>query len=470
MARDYSSYSKEALIIHIQELEKQLKNNKYGLYWDKSIAQEEVVNKCKTDIPVIKREDDLCMLDNPDADTHILIEGDNFHALTAMNMMWGNEGFVDVIYIYPPYNTGNKDFVYNDSFVNEDDGYRHSKWLSFMESRLSLAKRLMRDDAAIFISIDDNEEAQLKLLCDSVFGGSNFMGMMIQNKQNAKNDTTDIQKNHEYILAYRKKAITNGSNIKATLVCKNQKLRPAVKENSRYFYIGDAITTRGEGGTLNARPNLGYTVYYNESTGHKIAIADYDIEMAKTSNDASIIYNHQQNLIEEGYEAIIPPKVRGKLGCWTWGLEKFNEENDNIIITGKKGKRAVKKRTFVPEESIEEIDGNLFYHSIDNGNSRSILDFSTNDGTNVLKDIMGETGTFNNPKNLEMIKYLISLKDKKNAVILDFFVGSGTTGQAVLELNKEDGGHRTFIICTNNENNICAGVTYPRLKLSLIHI
>lgn len=241
-------------------------------------------------------------------------------------------------------------------------------------------------------------------------------------------------------------------------------MRPVFEEAGRYFYINDSITTRGDGGTLNARPNLGYTVYYNPETSEKIAISDYDIELAKISNDEKQIYKHDQDLLDNGFVAIIPPKVRGKLGCWTWGLDKFNSETDNIIITGKKNKYAVKKRTFVDKDKIQNIDGTNYFISVGHTNSKSILEFSTNDGTNCLSEVMGIDGTFNNPKNLAMIKYLISLKEGKDYYILDFFAGSGTTGQAVLELNNEDGGNRKFILCTNNQNNICESVTYERIK------
>jgi len=131
MARDYENYSKDALIVHIHELEKQLKNNKYGLYWDKSIAKETVVNQCKAHIPVLHRDCELSLADGNASETHILIEGDDFHALTALNMMCGNEGFVDVIYIDPPYNRGEEDFCYNDKFVDKEDGYKHSKDYSY---------------------------------------------------------------------------------------------------------------------------------------------------------------------------------------------------------------------------------------------------------------------------------------------------------------------------------------------------
>ena len=282
---------------------------------------------------------------------------------------------------------------------------------------------------------------------------------------NAKNDTTDIQKNHEYILVYRKKTIfVDGMRTKSTLIKEEKKLRPVYKDGDLYYYINDAITTRGEGGTLNARPNLGYTIYYNPETGDKIGILDYNVDLARTSNSIEELYNHDAALIKAGYVTILPPAVRGKLGCWTWSVEKFNAQKDNIIITGTQSKYAVKKRTFVSEDCVVENDGKLYYLSADKGNSRSIIDFSTNDGTNILKEIMGGNILFNNPKNLEMILYLFALVPNKNSIILDFFAGSGTTAQAVLELNKQDGGNRKFILCTNNENNICEDVTYQRIK------
>jgi len=334
-----------------------------------------------------------------------------------------------------------------------------------MSVRLRLAKKLLSTNGAIFIQIDDNEQAPLKLLCDDIFGQDNFLGTIIQNKLNAKNDTINIQKNHEYILSYRKKAIyLTGTKVKPTLLHRKERYRPAIKDNERYYYIGDAITTRGEGGTLNARPNLGYTIYYNPITDDKIAIADYDVELARTSNDVLKVYKHSEKYISDGYYPIIPPKVRGKLGCWTWAIDKFNSEKDNIIITGNNHNFAVKKRTFVPRENIVEVEGKLFYLSIEESNSKSIIEYSTNDGTNILANVMETRATFNNPKNIEMIQYLVSLFPKKFALILDFFAGSGTTGHAVMKLNAEDGGNRRFILCTNNENDICREVTYERIK------
>lgn len=454
-------HNDDETLIAIGEIENELNSKKYGLVWEKHEEQVDIL--MRDNIPVFSEVKEKEITSTDDNSYNFLLEGDNLHSLKLLEKT--HTGKIDIIYIDPPYNTKNKDFKYDDNMIGEDDGYRHSKWLSFMSERLEIARNLLSKYGVIFISIDDNEQAQLKLLCDDIFGNDNFLGTIIQNKQNSKNDTIDIQKNHEYILCYRRKAnYTDNKKIKPTLVLKSEKLRPAYLESEKFYIINDPITTRGEGGTLNARPNLGYTVYYNPKTNDLIAIDDYDIELAKKSNTESDVYRHDDEMISNGYIPIIPPKVRGKLGCWTWSMSKFNNEKNNIVITGKKDKYQVKKRTFVDKESIELINKKYFYRTTTESNSRSIIDFSTNEGTNTLTTVMGKSGTFNNPKNIEMIKYLLSLSPFKNGIILDFFAGSGTTGQAVLELNKEDGGNRKFVLCTNNENNICEDVTYERIK------
>lgn len=401
---------------------------------------------------------------------NLYIEGDNLEVLKLLQETY--LGKIKMIYIDPPYNTGN-DFVYNDEFGirseewnevsgnydedgnqivgkleknTENNGRFHTDWLNMIYPRLKLAKDLLSDDGVIFISIDDNEQENLHKCCDEVFGASNCIGPIIQNKQNAKNDTVNIQKNHEFILVYRKAAqMTNGS-VEPTLSRKIVTYKDVYEENGRYFYLNDPITTRGEGGTLSARPNLGYTVYYNPLSKDKIAVADYDIALAKTAKEEEEIYTTDDKLIKKGYIAIRPPKVRGNLGCWTWSLEKFNNQKDEIFITGKQGAYAVRKRTFVNAEDVVTVDGKMQYAASNTANSRSILDFSTNDGTNVLNSVLGNNSIFSNPKNLELIKYLIQLTNDKSTTILDFFSGSATTAHAVMQLNAEDGGNRKFIM------------------------
>ena len=390
---------------------------------------------------------------NPDTTENIYIEGDNLEALKLLRRNY--HGKIKMIYIDPPYNTGN-DFVYHDDFSmteeeldelsgNIVDGVRyqkntkdssryHTNWLNMMYPRLKLARELLSDDGVIFISIDDNEQDNLKKICDEIFGENNCIGPIIQNKQNAKNDTINIQRNHEFILVYRKMALLSGSSVIPTLSRKQVTYKEAYEENGEYYYLNDPITTRGEGGTLNARPNLGYTVYYNPDTKDKIAIQDYDVALAKMSNNDEEIYCTDIKLINNGYVPIRPPKVRGKLGCWTWGIDKFNENKKQIIITGKPNAYSVRKRTFVDKANIELIDGKLQFEVITSTNSRSILDFSTNEGTNSLTGLL-EANVFSNPKNVEMIQYFIDLIPFNDFIVLDFFSGSATTAHAVFAHN-----------------------------------
>ena len=184
---NFEEMSKEDLIEYIKNLNES-NNGKYGLIWDKEKEPEQVVVDCDKNIPVLEEVKEK-EIDNGGED-NILIEGDNFHALSVLN--YTHPESIDVIYIDPPYNTGNNDFVYNDKYVDAEDGYRHSKWLNFMSKRLKLARNLLKEDGVIFISIDDNEFAQLKLLCDKIFGDLNNLGTIIQNKKNAQNDAIDI--------------------------------------------------------------------------------------------------------------------------------------------------------------------------------------------------------------------------------------------------------------------------------------
>ena len=177
------------------------KQKKYGLVWEDK--PEDVEERLREELPVLIEDTGKAIISKDAyAPNHILIEGDNLEALTAL--AYTHEGKIDVIYIDPPYNTGNKDFVYNDQFVDKEDNYRHSKWLSFMSRRLRIAKRLLSDKGVIFISIDDNEQAQLKLLCDEIFGGENFIATFPRITKASGKTTDKIAQNHDYVLLYAK--------------------------------------------------------------------------------------------------------------------------------------------------------------------------------------------------------------------------------------------------------------------------
>jgi len=204
----YKDYSKEELV---EELET-LKNKKYGLVWDKKNSQEMLdafvnwenmpENFVPKTFPVLKEVRGKEISTDKTSPTNLLIEGDNYHSLAVLNFTHQNA--IDLIYIDPPYNTGNNDFTYNDKYVDRDDPWRHSKWLSFMEKRLSLAKNLLKKEGTIFISIDDNEFAQLKLLCDEIFGEKNFVMDIIWNSRKSVSSDAIVSLNHNHTLLYAK--------------------------------------------------------------------------------------------------------------------------------------------------------------------------------------------------------------------------------------------------------------------------
>lgn len=276
----------------------------------------------------------------------------------------------------------------------------------------------------------------------------------------------NIQKNNDYILVYAKKRkYVQGSDGKSKEVSlintlANDEKNVYIDELGRYYYKGSGLVT-GSAPTLRERINLGYTIYFNPKTNEKIAIHDYDEAKAMESDDESYVYSDRKELIDSGFIKIRPPKKNGKLGRWTWKLEKFNQESDKILITDN---LSVVQKVFIDEKDvIKKGKKMVYYKQYRTENIKSVYDFPSGAGTTSLSDVIGPND-FNNPKNLEMIKFLIESYDKDDALVLDFFAGSGTTGQAVLELNKKDNKKRRFILCTNNENSICDDVTYPRIK------
>lgn len=215
MTKDYSKFSREELIKYIEKLQAQLKSEKYGLYWDIENSKEDLIFDCYNNIPLFSINKKPLINGNVN---NLLIEGDNYFSLISLNYIMKNR--IDFIYIDPPYNTGHDDFVYNDHYIDEDDGYRHSKWLSMMKKRLLLSRELLNEDGVIFISIDDNEQANLKLLCDSIFESSNFITQFLWEKtQHFGRQKVNYYSNCEYILCYAKKLFSgNLGRLKELLV------------------------------------------------------------------------------------------------------------------------------------------------------------------------------------------------------------------------------------------------------------
>ena len=403
-------------------------NKTYGLVWEKST--EDAWEMMKDYVPVLKEDESKRIDHGSENPNHILIEGDNLNALTALS--YTHEGKIDVIYIDPPYNTGNKDFVYNDKFIGEDDSYRHSKWLSFMEKRLKIARQLLSDKGVIFISIDDNELANLKMLCDSIFEENNFIAKFDWRKKTGANDAKDIAVVTESILLYAKnRDFTIESNIwKRDEDSINQK---------RYKFEDEFVETRGK-------------FYYDTLDRGGLQYSDsmnYGIE----APDGGIIYpNGRSTFVNDGW-------------IWKWGQEKIKWGIENKFLEFVKSKKS--------EGSAYTIKYKVYQFVDNEGNIREkagraymnlIMEPINQVGNSEMKELFNNKTPFSNPKPTGLINYLLKTTKCEDSIILDFFAGSGTTLHATMQLNVEDGGHRQCILVTNNENNICEEVTYERNK------
>lgn len=395
---------------------------KYGLVWEDK--PEEIETRLVDELPVLTEVPERAIVsDSPDAPNHILIEGDNLEALTALS--YTHEGKIDVIYIDPPYNTGNKDFVYNDSFVDREDGYRHSKWLSFINKRLQIAKSLLSSGGVIFISIDDNEQAQLKLLCDEIFGSDNFITNIIWQSTAGSNTGNEIVTTTEYVLVYtsnRSRAHFDGQPPSTDTFKLSDEY---VKERGRYTL--DKLDRRRVGG------------HYSEAL-------NFPIEMP----DGTLRYPGGGQQVNEGWNYL-----------WSKTKVKWGLDNNYIVFKKNKEKWAVYcKRYQNVDNNNKPVDRTTPYRNLITSDL-----FNTAQGTAELANIFN-IRPFAFPKPSGLVKFLLSttVTTLHNATILDFFAGSGTTLHATMQLNAEDGGHRKCILVTNNENNICEEVTYERNK------
>jgi adenine-specific DNA-methyltransferase len=340
---------------------------------------------------------------------HILIEGDNLHALTALTFT--HEGKIDVIYIDPPYNTGNKDFKYNDSFVDREDSYRHSKWLSFMDKRLRITKRLLSEKGVIFISIDDNEQAQLKILCDEVFYEGNYLATFVW-KRRASSAMANylVSTDHEVVLCYKNTGLTSFKGIEKEFKgYKNPDKDPRGEWTTADLTVGM---------NKDLRPNQYYDLFDPVS---KITFK------ANPNRVWAYIPSSMDKLISEN-RVIFPADINKRPM-----LKRFkNELKDSVNPTS----------TLL--NSIENVKIGL-----------------NSEGTRLLQEVI-DSNIFIYPKPLSLVKFLINQYPNSNCTILDFFAGSGTTLHATMQLNAEDGGNRQCILVTNNENNICEEVTWER--------
>lgn len=386
-----------------------------GLYWENKPEEiESVISRNKLVLKeVTKRKV------GTKGPIHRIIEGDN---LGALHLLQQNKENFDLIYIDPPYNTGNKDFKYTDAYYNVEDESRHSTWSSFIYKRLIKAKELLSENGVIFLAIDDAEQARLKLICDGIFGEQNFVANFIRkNKAGSGHDSKQVAVEFDYMLCY-------ANNIN-TLVFNQETVD--VENDIKYKFEDKFVNRRGK----YYLRDLDYKGSYSKTLDYEITAPD-------------------------GFKMLSGGGF-GKPNTWRWGKEKFKWglKNDYIVFkeTPKGWKVYIKQYQFV--DNKDELRIRKLPH-------RALIDFNNAKGSNELKDILKQD-IFSYPKPTDLLQFVIDLIPEKDINILDFFAGSGTTLHATMLQNNEDKGTRTCTLITNNENKICEEVTYARNKAAI---
>ena len=398
----------DEVLIALGEIESELNAKKYGLVWERH--EEAVDIQMRDNIPVFTECVDK-EISTTTGGVNFLLEGDNLHSLRLLEKT--HAGRIDLIYIDPPYNTNNKEFIYDDSFVDKTDAFRHSKWLSFMHERLLLVKQLLSKNGSIFISIDSNEQAQLKLLCDEIFGEENFVDMISWfKKASPSNDAQYFSNDIEYILVYaRDKSVWRPHRL-------------PLNEKQMKYYTNPDNDSRG--------PWNSATYTCNKSKEQRPSLY-YPITNPYTGEE-------------------VWPK---ETAVWAYSKEQCEEHiKNNMLFWGVDGKAKYPRFKKFLSNHQGVVNRTLWHYDDVNHTQGASAELKS-------LDIIG----FATPKPTRLIDRIIRIASEDNSIILDFFAGSGTTAHAVLKYNHDhESSNRKFILCTNNENNICEEVTYEPIK------
>lgn len=425
------------VLIAIGEIESELNAKKYGLVWEQH--EEAVDVQMRDNIPVFTECADKEIFAAPGEKFNFLLEGDNLHSLRLLEKT--HLGKIDLIYIDPPYNTGNQDFRYDDVYVDELDTYRHSKWLSFMSERLRIAAKLLAPHGFIFISIDDKEAAQLKLLCDEIFGDANYEKTdYIQVRYPDKTLKSDMKyhKEIEQVLVYRK-------SDSATPY-----LQPQEYDYEKFVYSVNELAP-GIEIQLGGKKVVVFQKGEWELVKHKEGFKEGLKEIWATG---TILNGNSSGRFFRDY--LDGRKEKDGLGVLYKVYGVGDDSFDYRYFSGPQKVTATKGKYYqgVPVDKMEE--GSTKVSPIPN-----FYDMAGDFG-----NIRHEGGIpFNSGKKpIKLMSMFLNYFKQKDITVLDFFAGSASTAHAVLALNQADGGTRKFIICTNDENDICTEVTYPRIS------
>ena len=452
------------VLIALGEIESELNAKKYGLVWEQH--EEAVDVMMRTHIPVFTEDAGKEITTSAGGGYNFLLEGDNLHSLRLLEKT--HRSRIDVIYIDPPYNTGSKDFVYDDAYVDDNDGYKHSKWLSFMNQRLLSARNLLKKDGVLVISIGYQEVNNLMLLCQEIFSDRQVACVTIQTSGGKPNGGFTYV--HEYIIF----------------------VTPNDFQPRKMSFTGGISRSPFEGLTLSTfdkttRPNQAYPIFIDRETMNIVGVGKSLTERVNEGTYSGELADFPFDFDEapEGTAALWPISSKGAECVWRLIPERLKNDWKKGYLKVSKNKSKVNPNEYsvqyLPEGVISKIKSGelevvgqeLGAPTLVFGENKTVggeiptiwteKDFYTTKGTAAIKEIFGDK-RFSYPKPLELIVEILRAVTKTDSIVLDFFAGSGTTGQACLELNKQDSGNRRFIVCTNNEGDICNSVTYPRLQ------
>jgi len=379
---------------------------------------------------------------------NLIIHGDNLEALKALMPYY--QGEIKCIYIDPPYNTGNEGWVYNDK-VNSpkikqwlgkvvgkesEDLTRHDKWLCMMYPRLILLRDLLKEDGVLFASIDDNEQSNFKLVCDEIFGSNNFIrNIACINNPKGRSDDKYIATAHESILVYRKSPELQLGGFEPS----EKITRRYRKKDQHGLYREIDLRKTGDGDLRKDRPNMYYPFWYNKNTE--------GFEVGKLSRKAP-----------KGFMEILPMKSRKTEGRWRWGADNAKTKIDNLYPK------------YMPSKKQWSVFEKDYLDNRDSVTPTSVWDFkdvNSERGTETFIKFLGfNKSDFPNPKPVGTLKRILSIATEKDSLVLDSFAGSGTTGHATLELNKDDGGKRKFIL-VEMEDGVAKEVTAERVRRAI---
>jgi adenine-specific DNA-methyltransferase len=483
-----------------RELTEILTRQRLGLVWEHSAIERDRAINANVVLPRLDHA--LSHNIGPEPCQNLIIEGDNFDSLRLLRATHANK--IRVIYIDPPYNTGNKDWVYNDSYVGKNDRWRHSQWLEFLYQRLILARDLLTPDGVILVSINDENRSRLELLMDEVFPGRRLGSLVWRTKDTGNDLAQRFSHVHEHVLVYANEGFSFNGRATDKSKFRNPDNDPNGDWSPQPLTKAHSYLDRENTYYPIQDPDTGY--WYPCDPNRVWAYASEKVIRNLCKGDEDAVKAALAALRSDTMEALIAKRLIYFPPCKSEDVLRFETKAD-LLAAIKEGKGPVlpKKKTPLLRADLPDLDfwvgkpiapgrpsrkehwtarpeadrlaplGSWIAgmnEDIDDEDVELSLLRSARGGvaTDEVKHVLGSKA-FQHPKPLSLIKGLLSQATRPTDIVLDFFAGSGTTGHAVLELNKADGGRRRFILCSNSEatdkerdKNLCRDVCAERVR------